>query len=297
MIRTIRHGIEYYVVLLFFGLVRLTPQRLTPALARCLGGLSRIVTRNRVKIALANLRAALPERSESEHHDIVRQVYINLAGNAIDSVRPLKLLKKIEISDATEQRLREIEETSESGRSVIFISGHLGDWELLAQYLATRFPGLAILAKTQHNRSVDRLINELREITGGKIIPSQQAPRLLTPIFKQGGAVYMVSDQDAGSEGITVEFLGLPTSYARGLALYSYHYNAPLIPVFLYRRNPGFSLEIEPPIEPNIATAKDTEIVRLLTEYSAALERRVLGAAGQWLWTHRRWKSTVDMNI
>ena len=293
MIRTIRHGIEYGFVLLFFGLIWLTPQRLAPPLSRGLGRLARLLTPKRVQIALANLRAALPDLPENEQQEIVRAVYTNLAGNAVDSVRPLQLLSDIEITPESREHLRRAFERSQTGRPQIFVGGHYGNWELLAQFLATRFPGLAIMAKAQRNRFVDRFINRKREITGGRIIPSHRASRLLTPIFRQGEALYFVADQDAGAEGITVDFLGLPTSYARGLALYSYHYDAPLIPVFLQRRNPGYLLEVGEPILPQQQAEKGREIVRLIQAYSGALEKRVRTEPGQWLWTHRRWKSTL----
>ncbi len=295
MIRTIRHGIEYGFVLLFSCLIRLTPQPLAPTLARGLGRLARLFTPERVQIALANLRAALPNLAEDEHDQIVRQVYTNLAGNAIDSVRPLQLLSEIEIAPESREHLRRALEQGQRGRPLIFVGGHYGNWELLAQFLATRFPGLAIMAKAQHNRFVDNYINRKREITGGRIIPSHRAARLLTPVFKQGGALYFVADQDAGEDAITVDFLGLPTSYARGLALYSFRYRAPLIPVFLSRRNPGFRLEIGEPILPEPQAEKSSEIVRLIGAYSDTLEKWVRAEPGQWLWTHRRWKSTLSV--
>jgi KDO2-lipid IV(A) lauroyltransferase len=290
----IRHGIEYGFVLLFFGLIRLTPQRLAPPLSRCLGRLARLFTPKRVQIALANLRAALPDLADDKHEQIVRAVYTNLAGNAVDSTRPLQLLSDIEITPESREHLRRAFERGQTGRPQIFVGGHFGNWELLAQFLATRFPGLAIMAKAQRNRFVDRFINRQREITGGRIIPSHRASRLLTPIFKQGGALYFVADQDAGAEGITVEFFGLPTNYARGLALYSFHYDAALIPVFLQRRNPGFRLEVGEPILPQPQAEKGSEIVRLIRAYSDALEKRVRTEPAQWLWTHRRWKSTLS---
>lgn len=292
MIRTIRHGIEYGVVLLFFALIRLTPLSLTPALSRCLSRLARLVTRKRVNIALANLRAALPERKEAEYREIIREVYLNLTGNAVDSVRPLKLLPMIEIPARAEANLQRALTIRQLGRPLIFVGGHFGDWELLAQYLATRFPGLGIMAKAQRNRFVDRLINRQRELTGGRIIPSHRAPRVLSPLFREQGTLYFVADQDAGKDGIIVDFLGLPTSYARGLALYSYHYNAPLVPVFLSRRNPGFTLEVEPPLEPQPDADRNAEVLRLITLYSERIESQVKKRPGQWLWTHRRWKST-----
>ncbi len=103
----------------------------------------------------------------------------------------------------------------------------------------------------------------------------------------------MVADQDAGKEGIVVDFMGTPASYHRGIASFAYHYNAPLVVVFLIRNGDDLNLLIPAIVEPNCDAPREAEIARLIAIFSGQLGDIVRRYPGQWLWTHRRWKSTV----
>ncbi len=292
MMAQIRHGIEYLFVLLSLGLARLTPVRLTPLFSRCAGRLAYFFTPKRVEIALANLRSIYGSGSDADLRRIVKGVYRNLAGNAIDVVKPEQMVTTVVLSDAASRRLTEIATILDSGRPLILVSGHYGSWEALAQFLATRIDSIYFLAKRQRNIQVDRLINRLRTRLGGTIMPSHEAPRKLSGLFASGGnCILFVADQDGGPEGVIVDFLGRASSYARGPALYAYHYNVPVIPVFLKRNNPGFTLDFGNRIDPDPSADKQDEIKRIVTAYSDALAQRVDQDPDQWLWTHRRWKS------
>lgn len=279
-------------MLLCFGLVRLVPIRLTPLLARFTGTLAYLFTPKRVRIAGSNLHSVFPRLSESQTLQIIKALYCNLAGNAVDFVRPAQMVERIVLSRDAEAKLREIRKILESGRPVIFLSGHYGDWETLAHFLGSRFENVHFLAKRQRNALVDGLINRIRTNLGGKIIPSHRAPRTLLRLFGRGGNSFLfVADQEGGPDGVVVDFLGRPTSYARGPALYGHRYNAPLALIFLKRENPGFTLLIDGIIEPDPSADRKEEVERIIGEYSNALARRVEEHPEQWLWTHRRWKS------
>jgi KDO2-lipid IV(A) lauroyltransferase len=293
MMARIRHGIEYLFVLFFLGLVRLTPVRLVPILSRCAGRLAYILTPKRVNIALANLRSIYGSRSESELRQIVKGLYRNLAGNAFAVGKPVQMARSVYVSDEAEEKLSKIAAYLASGKPLILVTGHYGCWETLGPFLSQRIVNLFFLAKQQHNIPVDRLLNRLRTNVGGTIIPSHQAPRKLSGLFASGGnCILFVVDQDGGPDGVVVDFLGRPSSYARGPALYSYHYNVPVLPLFLKRNNPGFTLDVGDLIYPNPGAEKTDEITRIVAAYSDALARRVDRYPDQWLWTHRRWKST-----
>ncbi|MCK4856767.1 MAG: lysophospholipid acyltransferase family protein [candidate division Zixibacteria bacterium] len=288
----LRHGIEYLFVLLFFGLVKITPLSFTTSLASLLGKLAFLLTPKRVNIALDNLSSVFPNRTPTELRQVVAGLYRNLAGNAVDVVKPVRTVKMVTVSEKNRHRLEEIRKITSSGKPLIFVTGHYGAWEVLGQYLATQFAGIHFLALEQKNRYVDRLLNRKRISLGGKIIPSQRAPRLLSHLFRGGNIFLFAGDQDGGTNGIIVDFLGRPSSYARGLALYSYHYDAPVVPLFLKRENPGYTLDIAATIKPDLSADKKTEIKRIIACYSEALAQKVRECPSQWLWTHRRWKST-----
>jgi Kdo2-lipid IVA lauroyltransferase/acyltransferase len=272
-------------------ILKVLPPFLRAGIASLSGRLAYRLTPRRVKIALENLHAAFPQLADREARDIVRGVYGNLAANAVDEVHLDHAVRSVVIDPETSAKLHQLDELSQQGRPLIFVSGHFGNWEVMGQFLATRFPGLNFLAKEQSNPYADRLVNRIRRSFGAGIVLSHEAPRSVPKILKAGGKLAMIVDQDAGREGVMINFLGRPASYFRGWALFSYHYNAPVTIVFLRRRGSGYCVKLSEIIQPNLSVDKDTEINRLLTLFSDRLAEEIIASPDQWLWTHRRWKS------
>jgi Kdo2-lipid IVA lauroyltransferase/acyltransferase len=291
--KTFRHAAEYVAVLVFYSLLRLLPLALSLKLAGLFGDISYLVTPRRVKIAVENLRASFPNLTASERKRIVRQTYRNLAACAIEEINPARAAATVVVDVRTEAKLAYLQRQHEQGRALLFVTGHYGNWEVLAQFLTTRFENISFLAKEQSNPYINRMINRLRSAMGGHVIPTNIAARIAPKVLKSGGILMLAADQDAGSGGMMIKFLGRPAAYFRGWALFSYHYHVPVAFMFLRRDSRGFTLEITDIVEPNLAADKDVEIKHLLTLFSDHLATAVTAHPEQWLWTHRRWKSGV----
>jgi Kdo2-lipid IVA lauroyltransferase/acyltransferase len=269
------------------------PANLRLKLAGLFGIISYSLTPRRVKIALENLRAAFPNLSLSERKRIARQVYRNLAASAIEQIDLARAVATVTVDGLTEARLTHLQQLHKQGRPLLFVTGHYGNWEVLAQYLTTRFENVSFLAKEQSNPYVNNMINRLRGAMGGHVIPTNTAPRVMPKLLKSGGALMLAVDQDAGRDGVMIDFLGRPAAYFRGWALFSYHYHVPVAFMFVRRESRGFTLEIADIVEPDLTAEKDTEIKRLLTLFSDHLAAAITAHPEQWLWTHRRWKSGI----
>lgn len=292
-LKTIRHAIEYAGVLLFYALVRLTPQSQRDQLARLLAALARFFTRSRVRVARYNLQLVFSESTPAEVTQVVRGVYLNLAQNAIDLVDPYGALRRVDVPPHARAQVDRIQALLAAKRPVIIATGHFGGWETLGQVAGREFRGCVFLALEQSNKRVNRFLNRLRLTGAATIIQSHEASRALPKAFKQGLPVYMVADQDGGNEGIIVDFMGTPASYHRGVATFSLHYGAPIAVVFLLRQGRKLILHVADLIEPDPASDRNAEITRLMSLYSDRLGRMVMSHPEQWLWTHRRWKSTI----
>jgi Kdo2-lipid IVA lauroyltransferase/acyltransferase len=293
--KTFRHVLEYIAALIFYALLRLLPSGLRLKLAGLFGYISYLVTPRRVKIALENLHAAFPNLPASDRKRIVQQVYRNLAANAIEEISPARAAATVAVDAQTEARLAHLQQQHEQGRALLFVTGHYGNWEVLAQFMTTRLGNISFLAKEQSNPYINKMITRLRSAMGGQVIPTNIAARLAPKVLKSGGILLLAADQDAGSGGVMIEFLGRPAAYFRGWALFSYHYHAPVAFMFLKRESQGFTLEIADIVEPDLTVDKDVEIKRLLTHFSDHLAAAVTAHPEQWLWTHRRWKSGIPL--
>ncbi|MCX6830918.1 MAG: hypothetical protein NT028_02145, partial [candidate division Zixibacteria bacterium] len=143
--KTFRHAAEYVAVLIFYALLRLLPPGWRLKLAGLFGDISYLVTPRRVKIAVENLRAAFPLLTESERKRIVRQVYRNLAASAIEEINLARAVATVGVDAQTELQLAHLQQQHEQGRPLLLVTGHYGNWEVLAQFLTTRFQNVSFL--------------------------------------------------------------------------------------------------------------------------------------------------------
>lgn len=294
--KTFRHAVEYAFVLLFYALLQLWPHSFRRELAGLFGGIAYFFTPRRVKIATENLRASFPQLSDREVKRIARQVYCNLAASAIEVIDPVSAIASVRVEAETKAKLQQLLQDHEQGKPLLIVTGHYGNWEVLGQYLAVQFKEISFIAKEQSNPYVDRMVNRQRIRLRGRIIPSHSAAREVPKQLKSGSCIFMAVDQDAGSGGVMIEFLGRPAAYFRGWALFSLHYRVPVVFSLLRHESEGFVLELSDTINPDCTADKNSEIKRLLTLFSDHLAAAVTDHPEQWLWTHRRWKSGIAVS-
>jgi Kdo2-lipid IVA lauroyltransferase/acyltransferase len=119
------------------------------------------------------------------------------------------------------------------------------------------------------------------------------AARGVIKAVRAGRMVAMLSDQDAGSDGVIVQFLGRPASTPKGPAAFSLKTGAPLVCGFIIREGLRQKIVIETPLETPLTGDKDENIRRLTQAYTSILEKYVSLYPDHWFWPHRRWKSTT----
>ena len=170
----------------------------------------------------------------------MRQVYRNLAASAIEEIDLARAVATVAVDAQTEVKLAHLRQQHEQGGPLLFVTGHYGNWEVLAQFLTTRFENVSFRQRAP-NPYINKMINRLRSAMGGHVIPTNTAARVMPKLLKSGGALMLAVDQDAGREGVMIEFLGRPAAYFRGWALFSYHYHVPVAFMFLRRESHGFT--------------------------------------------------------
>jgi KDO2-lipid IV(A) lauroyltransferase len=146
--------------------------------------------------------------------------------------------------------------------------------------------------KRLKNGRINDLFVGIRESTGGNVIYKKSALRNGLKVLKNRRSIAIVSDQHAGSSGITVNFLNKPASTATGAAVFHLKTGAPMVFVTGIRQKLGkFDIYFE-----RIPDSKDMfvgeETIRTVTKsHTEILEKWIRKYPTQYFWTHRRWKS------
>jgi KDO2-lipid IV(A) lauroyltransferase len=291
------HRLEYGLVVGVRALLRLVPERWHNAVCRGVAWFWQTVAPIRRAVVLDNLRRAFPDRPAAWHARVARDCVAHFA--YMFGFFPLIVEKG---GAAALERLVARVEGEEYGQAggigngpSIMASAHFGNWELAIDYLtAHRHLKAAAVAKPMHNPLVEELVARNRRRFGWDIISTREDPiRPLLQGLRDGLCMILLADQDARREGIFLPFFGHPASTPVGPALLACRFKIPLT-VGLARRDPvdgRHYLRYYPPLFPDPAADRKTEVERLTRAYLAYLEEAIREHPEQYFWFHKRWKT------
>jgi len=283
MIKEIRYLLEYLLLRLVIRTSQIFSWKNCHSIGELLGRIVFDLLGFRRKVTLINLRLAFPQMGEEELFSLGRRSYQNLGRTFFD------LLK---LSHSSPQRRIDFEGLDNLDRALkgrkggIILSGHFGSWEFLMAALAQRGYPLDAVAKEQHNRLVDRLVNGYRMRSGMGVIKAKGGAWEVVGALRRNRLVGVLADQDAGRDGLVVSFFSQPSSFSSGPALIAEKTGSPLIVAFIVREGGKERIIITRPLPPG-GRKERTQI------YAQALEGFIKSYPDHWFWPHKRWKSTV----
>jgi len=244
--------------------------------------------------ALINLRIAFPAKTEAERLWIARESFRSL-GRMLGEISQFPRLNpgnidRVVIYDGLEH----FQQALAAGRGVIFLTGHIGAWELSVYAHSVYGYPSSFLARRIDNPLIEKLAERYRTMYGNRSIDKQQGIREVIRTLRQGGVVGILADLNAlRADGVFCDFFGTPASTTTGVATLALRTGATVIPGYLTwdRQRERHILHFEPPVE-TIQTGDREEDVRLNTErYTLILEEIIRRYPDQWLWIHRRWRT------
>lgn len=182
----------------------------------------------------------------------------------------------------------------DAGRSVIFISGHIGSYDVAGAWLASHGWRVITIAEEVNPPALFDMFVELRRSVGIDVHPvgkGSSARALLTGL-REGAAVGLVADRDISGSGIEVDFLGEKTKLPDGPAILALRTGAPIAVGALYQRPGGrYHAVVLDPIEVEQGKA-DPERVREITEaVTRNIEELIRREPGQWHLFQPNWPS------
>jgi KDO2-lipid IV(A) lauroyltransferase len=279
-------------------LARLLPMAVVEPLARTLGGIVFVGLPARRRIALENVRRALPRLGESEVRAIARESFGSFLLTAMPELAKLRpRLTSPQARTWLHGRAPELEGTfqrarllHESARGCVFVTPHFGNWELLADVAAVVGIPLAVVIRPLDNRRLDALLGRSRSATGQIFVAKRNALLALQQHLAAGRSIGMLPDQ-ATYRGIPVEFLGRPAWTTPVPALLAIYQQRPIVVVACFRTDRlRFGGHVGEPIWPAPHSSEKAEVIRLTGLMSRAMEEVVRAHPEQYLWMHNRWK-------
>ena len=283
------HELEAILVRSIRGALAALPRRAACGVG---AGLGDLVRRLGIRSAVArdNLALAFPDRSEQERASILREHYRDL-GRMIGEYAHPDMVHAPEGEVIAQARgLDHLDTVQRQGRGAILLTGHYGNFGLLAACLGRLNP-VDIAGKAIENPHVEALLVEIGGKAGVGRIRFDHGARRVFAALKENRWVTLMADQDAGRAGAFVPFFGRPSSTWLGPASISLRTGAPLVMAFIGRRDDGrHEIDVLPPLELSQPGATDAALA-LTALHTAMLERWVRRQPAMWFWLHRRWKT------
>jgi KDO2-lipid IV(A) lauroyltransferase len=286
-----RYRVEYALVLVVRWLVGVLPDAAGRGIGTVIGFAFYAADAPHRRLAIRQLRAAFPLRSEAECVAIARATFAHFG-------RLLVALLKFSTLDEEGIRARVEYEGDErvrtalaGGKGALLFSGHFGYWELQGIAHPLALPPMSVLARPLDNPYLHTLLERTRTVTGNHVIYRRGAVRRILRALDADECVATMIDQHIQPvDAVTVEFFNQPAATTSALATLALRTGAPVIPVFAVPLAGGrYRMIYEHPVE--LPPADSPNPVRDLTQRCTdVLEMYVRRHPQLWLWMHRRWR-------
>jgi KDO2-lipid IV(A) lauroyltransferase len=249
------------------------------------------------KIGRANLTAAFPEKSPKEIEAILAGVWDNLGRVGAEFAHIDRIwdyseehpeTSRIELSDRTYELFHQLRL---DGKPALIFASHLANWEMPALAAVAHGLDTAILYRKPNIASADRIIQEMRQVNMGRLIPAgRNAPLQLAEALRKGQHVAMLVDQ-WWTNGVEVTFFGRKTRANPTLARLLRQVECPVHGVRIIRL-PGhrFRAELSEEVKPVRAADGQIDIQGTMQAVTSVIEGWIRENPEQWLWLHRRWR-------
>jgi KDO2-lipid IV(A) lauroyltransferase len=297
--------IAQVALLYFFTLaVAAVPRRLVPQAGRLTGLLISRLLPGRRKVALDNIRQALPHmQSKPEWNsplvtpeEIARETFIHLGMSLVENCR-LYHGRGNYLIDEIEFRGREHYDTARArGKGLIFLTGHCGNWELGALAYGRKLQSsISVVARRQNNPYLNTMVEKMRMHYDNRVIYKENALRSMLSVIKQQNTIGLLVDQAVfPEEGVLIPFLGRMAWASKAPVVLSRKTGVAVLPAFIHREGGHHVITFYPECSFE-GGAADEEIARDVKVYSEYIERFIIAHPTDWYWVHRRWKRAGEV--
>lgn len=289
---TLTHRLEYGALRTVIGALRSMGWSTASALGARIGALGYSPLGIRRRVVERQIAAAFPGLPNAEVLAIARASYAHLGRTSIEAALLPGIGRQgvLDLFDGVDN-WSAVERAIAAGKGLIFVTGHLGNWELAGAYVASRGVPLDVVARHMANPLFDRYLTSTRERIGMAVVHDSDAVRRTPRSIKAGRGVAFLSDQGVlGLASTFVPFFGMPAKTPRGPAVFALRLGVPVVfGCALRQPNGRYRMSFE------AVTVQDTgdrerDVDAIVAEYTKTLERWVRRAPEQYFWHHRRWR-------
>ena len=265
------------------------PMPLALAVGRGLGGAAHAFLGTPRRLAVVHMGMALPELDPATRRRLVRETFRHAGQGFAELSLFGKILRRpdyvrLEGAAALDAALA-------LGRGAIAVTGHVGNWELLAAWAAAIGYPITVVVRRVTDLRFHSLIVRFRAAAGVEVLVRDD-PRFVAAVgdaLRRNRVVAMLIDQDTRGAGIFVPFFGRLAHTPPGAALLALRARVPVVTAFIARRPEGGHLVRVAPVPVDLPRGR-RGVRELTARLTAAIEEQIRLSPAEWVWWHERWR-------
>ena len=240
------------------------------------------------KVIYNNIKRALPEIDENNLKNIENSMWNNY-GRIFAEYIFLKDFRYGKLASNVQIEGQEIlNDIKENNKQVIFISGHLSNFELMAMFIEKSGINLSAIYRPLNNIFLNGIMENIRKkyICKNQIKKGLAGLKKLIKLKKKNYSTALMIDQRV-SEGILSPLFNEKALTTTIPAQLVKKFNIPIVPVYIERID-GLKFKIT--INQPLSFPQDTSQQQITDNLNQILEKFILSKPENWIWSHNRWK-------
>jgi len=295
--KQLKHDATVALARLLIAFLNVVPRSLAQFTGAVLGLAAwSLAARDRYRIARHLSLVYGATLSPSHKHNVARAFFINSGKNLADvvrfqrhfdhEIRPLVTIVGRENMDRAAAR----------GRGVIGVTGHIGNFELLAAMSAALGYRCAVIGRELYDRRLDHLLVGNREAAGVVNFATSESPRKVLRWLADGNVLGVLIDIDSiRVRSAFVPVMGRPALTPIGQTILGLRAGAAFVPTFCVRM-PGnrYRLTYLPEITIEPGDDFNTDVYNMTRACIEVLDGVIDRHKDQWIWLKNRWLTSPE---
>ena len=285
--KIIKYFLQFLFIIIFFSLFKILGLNISSALGGKLFEKIGPLFRSK-KLIHSNLKKAFPDISLDHLNRITKMMWNNYGRVFAEYM----FIKKFREDRSNKNIIIEgqeiLEDIKKKNKSVVFISGHLSNFELMAMHIEKSGIKLSAIYRPLNNIFLNKIMERIRKkyICKYQIKKGIGGMKKLMHLKKLNYSTALMIDQRV-SQGIRSDFFNQKALTTTIPAQLVKKFKIPIVPIFIERiNNINFKIVIKNPI-----TFDNEETTKTITDkLNLVLEKMILYKPELWIWSHNRWK-------
>ena len=285
--KIIKYFLQFLFIIIFFSLFKILGLSISSALGGKLFEKIGPLFRSK-KLIHSNLKKAFPDISLDHLNGITKMMWNNYGRVFAEYM----FIKKFREDRSNKNIIIEgqeiLEDIKKKNKSVVFISGHLSNFELMAMHIEKSGIKLSAIYRPLNNIFLNKIMERIRKkyICKYQIKKGIGGMKKLMQLKKLNYSTALMIDQRV-SQGIRSDFFNQKALTTTIPAQLVKKFKIPIVPIFIERiNNINFKIVIKNPI-----TFDNEETTKTITDkLNLVLEKMISHKPELWIWSHNRWK-------